>query len=257
MTTSSSWRPGVTEQLGFYVYVLTDPRTDGVFYVGKGTGERCFAHLAEARKTVVDTKGDYPKLATIRAIEAEGLAVKIDMLRHGLDETTAFAVESAAIDLLRLAGLTNRVVGHASTSLGRMTVADVNALYGAVPATFEPEHKLVLIRVAREFRSGITDAELYDATRRWWRIDRRRRTLGSTAAPDYALAVYRGVVRAAYRIESWEPAGPDEIAADARREGRWGFIGHHDPTAEARYLLADVTAWLPQAAQNPIRYINC
>jgi hypothetical protein len=104
VTTSSAWRPGVAERLGFYVYVLTDPRTDSVFYVGKGTGERCFAHLAEARKTVADTKGDYPKLATIRAIEGDGLDVKIDVLRHGLDEATAFVVESAAIDLLPVIG---------------------------------------------------------------------------------------------------------------------------------------------------------
>jgi uncharacterized protein len=55
------WRPGVVEKLGYYVYLLVDPQTDRVFYVGKGTGGRCFSHVREARTTVRDSKGDYEK----------------------------------------------------------------------------------------------------------------------------------------------------------------------------------------------------
>lgn len=32
--------PGVGEQLGHYVYLYVDPRTDEPFYVGKGVGNR-------------------------------------------------------------------------------------------------------------------------------------------------------------------------------------------------------------------------
>ncbi len=91
---------GVAEHLGYYVYLLSDPRTSRPFYVGKGVGDRCFAHLREARRTQADTVGDYAKLATIRAIEQAGLTVTIEVLRHGLTEPEAFAVEAAAIDLL-------------------------------------------------------------------------------------------------------------------------------------------------------------
>ena len=39
--------PGVKEKLLNYVYVYVDPSNDEIFYVGKGKGDRCFAHLSE------------------------------------------------------------------------------------------------------------------------------------------------------------------------------------------------------------------
>jgi hypothetical protein len=33
------------EALKFYVYALIDPRTDRVFYIGKGKGSRIYAHV--------------------------------------------------------------------------------------------------------------------------------------------------------------------------------------------------------------------
>ena len=107
-TSIRRWRPRVAEQLGFYVYLLIDPRTGLPFYVGKSARDRCFSHVAEARRTARDSLGDYTKLATIREIEDAGVPIRIDLRRHGLDETTAFIVESAAIDLLGLAQLVNR-----------------------------------------------------------------------------------------------------------------------------------------------------
>ncbi|MCR2307669.1 hypothetical protein NSX65_32680, partial [Salmonella enterica] len=35
---------GVIEHLGWYVYRLIDPRDGSTFYVGKGKGNRVFAH---------------------------------------------------------------------------------------------------------------------------------------------------------------------------------------------------------------------
>lgn len=102
------WRPGVEKNLGYYVYLLIDPRADWIFYVGKGTGSRCFSHVREARKTTRDSKDDYEKLATIRVIEDSGRKVRIEILRHGLTEAEAFHLESAAMDLLGFSDLDNR-----------------------------------------------------------------------------------------------------------------------------------------------------
>src|SRR5665213_1516185 len=99
------WRPGVAAKLHYYVYLLIDPRNEKPFYVGKGRGDRCFAHVEEARKTEKDSSRDYPKLKTIREIERTG-QVRIELLRWGLEgpegEQTAYAIEAAVIDLLRL-----------------------------------------------------------------------------------------------------------------------------------------------------------
>ena len=37
--------PKVIERLKYYVYVYIDPRNDRPFYIGKGKGNRVFAHL--------------------------------------------------------------------------------------------------------------------------------------------------------------------------------------------------------------------
>jgi hypothetical protein len=246
--------PGVAEKLGFYVYLLIDPRDSSIFYVGKGTGNRYFAHIAEARKTSKDGVGDYAKLARIREIEAAGTEVQIDILRHGLTEHEAFLIESAAINLLGMDALANRVVGHETFERGWLTIAEANAMYGAKPAVIHAEHRVVLIRINRLFERGMSEADLYEATRRWWRVASYRRQLGAPAAPEWAMAVYGGVVRAVYRIERWERA-PDNVA-------RWGFAGSRDPEMEDLYRFGDVTAYLRNsdkrgASQTPLRYINC
>jgi hypothetical protein len=71
----NDWRPGVEEKLGFYVYLLVDPRDGSVFYVGKGTGGRCFAHVREANITSRSDSHGYTKLEQIREIEAGDLQV--------------------------------------------------------------------------------------------------------------------------------------------------------------------------------------
>jgi Uncharacterized protein conserved in bacteria len=250
------WRPGVVEHLGFYVYLLIDPATGLPFYVGKGRGDRCFSHITEARHTTADTKGDYAKLATIRRIEASG-SVRIELLRHGLDEDSALLVESTAIDLLGLPTLKNRVGGHDAAGHGRMADEDLNALYGARPVSFDLAHRVLLVRVARAYRSGMSAEALYDITRSWWVVGRDRRMLGSPRAPEIAMSVYMGVVRAVYRIESWEQPSAELIAEDPGTKDRWGFVGKRAPDLEQQYLLADVTAHLAPSAQWPLRYINC
>lgn len=252
------WRPGVVEKLHHYVYVLIDPRNGKPFYVGKGVGDRCFAHVAEAHKTTADTVGDYSKLKTIRDIESHD-AVRIELLRWGLEgpegEQTAFAIEAAVIDLIRL-DLENRASGLARGK-GRISALEADIRLGAFPAIFDPAHKVMLVRVARQFEVGMDDEALYKATRQWWRVGPDRRKPGTVRSPQWAMAVYRGVVRAVYRIERWRQPKGREIAADPTIERRWAFVGKIDSEMMERYVGSDVTDQLPLAAQNPIRFVNC
>ena len=78
-------------------------RDQVVFYVGKGKGDRAFAHEASATSAE-----DHPELQSAKArriadIAADGERVHVDVLRHAIGtETHAYEVESAAIDLANL-----------------------------------------------------------------------------------------------------------------------------------------------------------
>jgi uncharacterized protein len=68
---SDSFPVGVTEKLKTYVYRLIDPRNGETFYVGKGQGDRVFAHIRE------QVEGGDPgnKLKRIRQIRLAGFDV--------------------------------------------------------------------------------------------------------------------------------------------------------------------------------------
>jgi uncharacterized protein len=187
---------GVAENLGWYVYLLVDPRDKSVFYVGKGAGQRCFDHLGEARARSADDPDDYEKLARIRQIEASGETVGILLLRHHLDQDDALMLEAACIDLLTgfaNLGLTNRMGGRGTLESGLMSVVHANDLYGARPVTLDPEHRLVLIRISRSYHRGMAAGEIYEVTRNWWKIAEWRRDLANPGAPKWALGVANGI----------------------------------------------------------------
>ena len=102
--------------------------------------------------------------------------------------------------------------------------------------------RVVMFRIPRLYRSGMSDAELYEATRKWWVMNPDRHDC------DWAFSVVGGKVLAVYRIDNWEPH-PES--------GRWAFRGSRDAGMERRYVGADVTEYLPQGFAGPVRYVNC
>jgi uncharacterized protein len=249
-TTTLTFLPGVAEQLGFYVYALRDTRPDKgrrIFYVGKGVGDRVYQHVRAALVEVDPEARASLKLDTIRDIHAAGLEVGVEIVRHRMQESVAFDVEAALIDGLRLVGvdLMNEMVGMDSVARGWHPLGELIALYHAQPLQSTTD-RLLLIKINRLYKPTMSEAEIYEATRKWWKCDPYRRR------PDVALAVYRGIVRAAYHIEAWEQA-PPEIGNIA---GRWAFTGYPSDELTERYRWKSVHH-LVGSAQNPISYINC
>lgn len=153
----------IQKRLSYYVYRLIDPRNGETFYVGKGVGNRLFAHVAGALANDGDGDGLSEKIERIREIRNAGLEVVHIVHRHGMSEEIAFEVEAALIDAFP--GLSNEVGGHNSGEFGPMHVWEIKQRYEAEPVVFH--HKVLVISINRT----ATVRELYDATRYAWRID--------------------------------------------------------------------------------------
>ena len=133
-----SFPPEVVQALGHYVYRLIDPRNGETFYVGRGQGNRVFAHakgeLDDSDQSVAD-----PKLERIHEIHALGMNVAHIIHRHGMSNAAAREVEAALIDAYP--GLTNRVAGPGSKDRGTRHVNEIMLEYGA--EEFVVEERLI------------------------------------------------------------------------------------------------------------------
>lgn len=229
----------VIENLGYYVYILQDPRTDEVFYIGKGRGNRVFNHL----ECAIEIDDDTVKLERIRDILSSGNEVKHFILRHGLTESVAFEIEAALIDFVGMKNLLNIQSGHYSNDFGLKAVDEISAMYEAEElSTSEP---VMLININKLYHRDMTDSELYDATRKSWVVGLRREKV------KYAVATYRGLTREIYEIEHWYPI-------DVGGKNRWGFhgcIAAEDIRDKLRYR--SIASFFSQGAANPIKYLNC
>ena len=57
----TSFSQKTIDELGYYVYVYSNPDTHKPFYVGKGKGNRVFSHLIEAKKLYLMKSEDIKK----------------------------------------------------------------------------------------------------------------------------------------------------------------------------------------------------
>ena len=103
------------------------------------------------------------------------------------------------------------------------------------------EERAVLIRISQTWRPRMQESELYEKTRKWWRLNPRR-------DPDYAVAVRAGTVLGVYAIDGWVQS------PDGRR---WAFEGRRDDALSERYTGSDVSHYFRRGAANPITYVNC
>lgn len=226
------------EKLEYYVYLLIDPRNDKVFYVGKGKGNRINQHLLGALDNKIN---ETEKIKKIRDIQNTGLEIKHVILRHELTEKEAFEVESSVIDVLGKDNLTNLVKGHNSEDKGLMKLEDIKIKYEADDAVIE--EPIILININNLYQRDITEKEIYDATRKSWRININR-----VSNIKFACSVYRGIIKEVFLINKWLPS--PEV------EGRYMFQGKVAPeNLRDKYLNKSVSKYWKQGSQNPIKYV--
>lgn len=92
-----------------YVYHLIDPRTDKVFYIGKGVGKRIAAHEREAANGVY-----HPKCVIIREIWEAGLTVTRKIVKEFDTAKEALVYEKKQIARFGLDKLANIHPGNDS-----------------------------------------------------------------------------------------------------------------------------------------------
>lgn len=214
----------VINKLGFYVYALIDPREEsyGVFYIGKGQGNRVFAHangIRSRQKEEDGTEEDSEKIALIKDIQKSGKEVKYYILRDGLDEPTAFTVESTLIDLLTydsfkghtLGHLSNIQSGHHQNVNGIKTVEEVEEHYGAKEVDLEEYIHQGFNFIAIKLNPGQVDikdeADIYERTHFCWKVSKERAN-----NCHYALAVTNGIIRKIYPcLHAWRDTTSEEV----------------------------------------------
>jgi uncharacterized protein len=231
----------VIAKLKTYVYRLIDPRTGETFYVGKGKGNRVFAHIRAEQGLDGDDLEN--KLRRIREIHLAGFEVAHVIHRHGMDDATAFEVEAALMDAY--SGLTNIAGGNASGDFGAMHAKEIIRRYSAPPAVFA--HRALLINVSR----SALDTSLYEATRFAWKISATR-----ARQAEVILPVIQGIVVGAFVAEKWLPATTANFPGRPDLEDRMGFVGREaPPEITGLYLHRRVPDdYRKRGAANPIRY---
>ena len=235
------------EEIESYVYALVDPRTDKIFYIGKGKDNRVFAHCNAA----ISDDSESLKLNLIREIIAEGYEVKHYILRHKLSDAEAIIIESVLIDFLTYPEfnneslLTNIVSGHHQWDRGIKTVDEIEAIYNCQKIAPNPNDRILLVSLNRTFdlaRKRNDDIDLYKITRRSWAISRHK-----AEKIDYVLGVYRGVVRSVLKVDDYSVVKNEKI------RDRCDFVGNM--VYDSKYLNTDVSDY-PFGNRGAIRYIN-
>ena len=250
---------------GFYVYALVDPRNDKVFYVGKGTGNRVFSHEIESGKS---RESEKKKLQHIREIENCGYSVRRLIINWGLTENEAFIAEATLINLLNRMPdiqLTNEVSGHHVHE--SLTTEEFELQYGAVPLEKEDiKHSILVIKINKLYRRGMSDAELYDSVRGFWAA-----SLKSIEARKvkYVFGVYNGLILGVYKPDAWHYGyemidTPQRDILDPegfeRLKNRVYFVcnDYRNLDDEGKFYLhkSIVNLKVNQSAQNPISYLS-
>jgi len=241
--------PKTIEQLGYYVYMLIDPRDNKPFYVGKGINNRVFDHVKFAidNPQIVSDKCD-----KIREIGAEN--VKHMILTHGLSEDEAYKVEAVAIDLLNYVGfnLTNEVSGHHVAESGIMTTDEIERLYNAERLD-KVERNCIIININGQYNRAMGTHAIYIATKEAWKIGKNR-----LKDIKYVLSEYRGIIIEVFEVEKWYEV-TRTYGPHCKNAGEcytaYGFEGKiADKPVRDLYLNKSIADRKVKGRSNPISY---
>ena len=114
---------------------------------------------------------------------------------------------------------------------------------------------VLLIRIAKLYKVGMSAQQLYEATRGVWKLG------PSKDSAEYALSIADGVVKEVYSIGAWHEAGATSyttrLSAQVAVPGRWEFSGKVAPPAvRDKYRGESVAHYFQKGNASPVNYIN-
>ena len=235
--------------LGYYVYMLIDPRDNKPFYVGKGKENRVFQHVEDAKNNPNISTDKYD---VIRAIIGAGHDVQHVIICHGLkEEQEAFRIECVLIDSLNYLGgnLSNAVLGHGSASTGIMTTSEIIGLYSAISLNSIADD-CVIININGQYNRCMGPQGIYDATKECWRMGAN--LVNNT---KYVLSEYRGLIVEVFEVDEWYQK--DRPYTSGKKVGQyykgWGFNGKvADDAVRNLYINKSIAHIKKRGQVNPI-----
>lgn len=227
------------ENIGYYVYCLVDSRDKTIFYIGKGCGNRVFAHEFEI--------AEHEKNRRIADINSSGANVEKYIIRHGLTEVEAFHLEASLIDLLssevwKDRELSNIMGGYHSLDNGMKSVSEIEAFYCAENITKEDiHHNILVVNINNTYKKA---QNVYEATRKSW-------LLSANKIKDIELVIseYHNIFRAVYKPIIWTT----EI--DEKGRTRWLFEGNDVSNEYLQYVNKNST-FKKKGMSNPVYYLT-
>jgi hypothetical protein len=227
------------EKLDYYVYFLEDSRDNKIFYIWKWKWNRVFSHL----KWAIMWDKENNKIKIINNILSEWLIPNHKIIRHWLTEKEALEVESALIDFYWINNLTNIVLWHYSHDRWLMDINEIFINYESKKIIIEDD--LIAININNLYYFWITEFELYEATRKSWRLN-----LSRAEWIKYVLSVFKWIVREVYEINNWEFS--KKLNWYNRYKFNWVIAKDE---IRKKYIHKDVSEYFSKWSQNPIKYI--
>lgn len=233
----------VGKQLGCYVYVLVHPDTRKIFYVGKGTSVRVFDHVEGVKKKRNNNEPlSSKKEEIINAILDDNNEPLMYIIRYHLDDSEAFLLESALIELLNkglfnlpqcISGevgfeqLSNIQGGHSLDKGAISTVDDLNTKLGSIRITLNDKGQAaisgqspinLLVAKLPSYRGVINDYNRADRTRGDWPLSKIR--VNKLLKNDlYMASAEDGIITAVYKIKgvAWIPTKDKDTGKEKER----------------------------------------
>ena len=240
--------------LKYYVYMLVDPTTNRPFYIGKGVGNRVFAHVDNVKKGKGRAE---PKNETILEILQKGYEVQHVIVRHGMDEDTAFKVEASLIDAFNYYYVRNRIDSLPLTNLvsghdkehGLLSDIQICNKYSAQPIEkLTPD--CIIININKLYPSCKDDQDILEATSKAWVINKNRVKKVKTV-----LSEYRGLIVGVFTVHKWyeiQAMYNEGTKNEGKKRIRWAFEGESaDESVRNKYFGKCLP---PYRKQNPILY---